>query len=154
MERQFSGSFGKFQWKFCVTICEVGCYLGLEIKQVGNQIFLNQGSYAKKVLKRFRMESCNACVTPMEQDSKSVDEEIIEDDFPFREAIGSLLYLSVVSRPDIAFAVNKLSQFLDRPQKKHWIMVKRVLRYIKETSDFGILYKGDHDTNSLHIYCD
>ena len=99
--------------KFCVTICEVGCYLGLEIKQVGDQIFLNQGSYAKKVLKRFRMESCNACVTPMEQDSKSVDEEIIEDDFPFREAIGSLLYLSVVSRPDIAFAVNKLSQFLD-----------------------------------------
>lgn len=61
---------------------------------------------------------------------------------PFRQAIGSLMYLMVGTRPDIAFAIGKLSQHSENPCSHHWTVVKRVLSYINGTREFGILYEG------------
>ena len=53
------------------------------------------------------------------------------------------MYLAVSTRPDIAFAVNNLARFNSKPQKEHWTALKRVLRYLKGTTNIGILYKQD-----------
>ena len=60
---------------------------------------------------------------------------------PYREAIGSLLYLATVRRPDISFIVNKLSKYLSNHDSSHWRAVKRVFAYLKGTMNVGILYR-------------
>ncbi len=65
---------------------------------------------------------------------------------PYREAIGSLMYASVATRPDIGFAVSTLSRFLDNPGSAHWEAVKRVFRYLSGTRDYELTYGGErHD---------
>lgn len=61
---------------------------------------------------------------------------------PYKEVVGSLLYLATVTRPDIAFAVNAVSQYAESPKKIHWNAIKRILKYVKGTIDYGILFKG------------
>ena len=63
---------------------------------------------------------------------------------PYREAIGSLMYASVATCPDISFAVSALSQFLDNPGRAHWEAVKRILRYLSGTRDFELTYGVEH----------
>src|SRR5712672_4796058 len=62
---------------------------------------------------------------------------------PYREAIGSLMYLAVATRPDIAFAVSTLSRFLDNPGDTHWEAVKRIFRYIAGTWLLQVTYGGE-----------
>ncbi|GJQ65686.1 hypothetical protein Trydic_g7772 [Trypoxylus dichotomus] len=62
-----------------------------------------------------------------------------------KEAIGSLLYLAIVSRPDLTFAISYFSQALEEPTIKHWNMVKRILRYPRRTTELGILYHSSSD---------
>lgn len=64
------------------------------------------------------------------------------EDKPYREAIGSLLYLSIISRPDINFAVNYLSRQVGDPKANHWKMVEHVFRYLRGTENFGIFFDG------------
>lgn len=71
------------------------------------------------------------------------DEEI--SPIPYREAIRSLLYLSITSRPDISFAVNYLSRFHSKPVESYWKIVKRIFAYLKETYKFEIFFNGDSD---------
>ena len=59
---------------------------------------------------------------------------------PYREAIGSLMYASVATRPDITFAISTLSQFLDNPGSTHWEAAKRVIRYLASTKDTTLTY--------------
>jgi len=59
---------------------------------------------------------------------------------PYREAIGSLMYLAVATRPDIAFAVSTLSRFLDNPGDTHWEAVKQIFRYIAGTRSLQLTY--------------
>lgn len=72
--------------------------------------------------------------------------------YPYREAIGSLLYLAQVTRPDINFVVNFLSRYSTNPGKSHWQAIKRVFRYLKGTSSLGITYGNViHDVTG---FCD
>jgi hypothetical protein len=59
---------------------------------------------------------------------------------PFRETVGSLLYLMLSSRPDISFSVNQVSQFCENPQNCHWVAVKKILAYLKKTPEHGIRF--------------
>jgi hypothetical protein len=72
---------------------------------------------------------------------------------PYREAIGSLMYLMVMTRPDIAFAVNQVSQYCQNPGPGHWNGVKRILAFLAGTSNRGLLFKKN-DEGSLIGYCD
>eukprot|EP00171_Calliarthron_tuberculosum_P021771 IDg21771t1 len=101
--------------------------------------------YANLVLDRFEMRDSKPIATPMEPSAlkKAVDEPdmvCLAGDVPYRQTIGSLMYLMICIRPDIAYAVGKLSQYCEKPLKAHWTAVKRVLRYIGGTSDKGIMY--------------
>lgn len=64
---------------------------------------------------------------------------------PYREAIGSLMYCAVATRPDITFPVLLLSQFLENPGKVHWEAVKRIFRYLSGTKDWVLKYGGSKD---------
>ncbi len=75
---------------------------------------------------------------------KRVDEQKLEN-VPYRQAIGSLLYLANGTRPDIAFAVNLLSRKQSSFTLDDWFKVKRVIRYLNATSNFGLKYSGKTD---------
>ena len=71
-----------------------------------------------------------------------VNDHLLDRSIPYRQAIGSLLYLSTISRPDISFAVNYLSRFSSKPKNSHWKMIKRVFQYLKGSIHFGIHFDG------------
>ena len=69
----------------------------------------------------------------------NVSESPLAEGVPYREAVGTLLYLSQVTRPDITYAVNVVSQYLEKPHNIHWNAVKRIFKYLKCTIHFGLL---------------
>ena len=116
-------------------------FLGLEVWQSPERIFLNQGKYAVEILKRFDMLECKPMNTPMEVKLKllvDTSSELIDATL-YRQIIGSLMYLTN-TRPDICFAVNTLSQFLVEPRHVHLVVAKHVMRYLKGTIDYGLIY--------------
>lgn len=77
--------------------------------------------------------------------NEEIEREMQSDCIPYREAIGSLLYLANGTRPDITYAVNVLSRKQSEPSITDWMKVKRVLRYLKGSKDLGLLYEGKDD---------
>ena len=109
--------------------------LGLEVWQSIEKIFLNQGKYAVKIMKRFDMLKCKSMYTPMETKLKLLVDTSLElvDATLYRQIIGSLMYLTN-TRLDICFVVNTLSQYLVKPKRVHLVAAKHVMRYLKVTS--------------------
>ena len=104
----------------------------------------------KNTLKKYNMEEAKPIKTPVNVSSKllkaSEDSELFDQTL-YQSAVGSLLYLSARTRPDIAFAVNNVAGFCSQPTKTHWTAVKRIFRYLRGTTHLGLLYsKGDEDT--------
>eukprot|EP00253_Pinus_taeda_P021560 PITA_21560 len=77
-----------------------------------------------------------------EQCPKTQEEEEDMSRVPYASAIGSLMYAMVYTRPNIAHAVGVLSKFMSKLGKEHWTTVKRVFRYLRGTSDYGLCYQG------------
>lgn len=125
--------------------------LGIRITRNFEQktISIDQKSYIEDILKRFKMLDCNPVTTPLdvnqkissEMSPKSCSEKEDMKLIPYREAIGSLLFAGLITRPDISFAVNFLSRYCNNPGKAHWGAVKRIMRYLKGTLDFCLTYK-------------
>eukprot|EP00171_Calliarthron_tuberculosum_P005492 IDg5492t1 len=136
----------KFSSRFKMKDCgKAAVCLGLEIYNNPSRktVFINQERYAEKVLERFGMLTSKPVVTPMEKQitiENTQGEKI--DSTLYRQAIGSLMYLSTGTRPDIAFAVGRLAKHVENPTKDLWVLVKRVLRYISGTRNFGIMIDG------------
>lgn len=128
------------QAEFDIKVFEADCYLGLQIvREPNGSIILHQMSYLKKVLLRFNMDNCNSVTTPAEANHVlSRNDEKRATNFPYREAVGSLMYLAVATRPDISYAVGSVSRFLENPSEEHVSAVKRILRYLKGHQTFGI----------------
>lgn len=114
--------------------------LGIRIDQQDGQITLDQISYIKEILIRFRMDECKEVGTPSDTNAKlSINMKSDADDeeelkrIPYQEAVGSLLYLAQCTRPDIAFAVNDVSRFNSNYGNAHWNAVKRIIRCLRAT---------------------
>ena len=71
---------------------------------------------------------------------------------PYREAVGSLMHVMVMTWPDIAFAVGQVAQYAQNPGQQHWKAVKRILAYLRKTHDFGLHFGGN--TTPLNGFCD
>jgi len=82
------------------------------------------------------------------------EDELDVSSIPYREAVGSLMFLAVISRPDIAFTVNVLSRFLNKYNRNHWNAVKRVFKYLIGTAELGITYKSGGNNFVLEGYSD
>ena len=100
-----------------------------------------------KILERFGMENCKPIATPMLSQIEPYElSDVSFDPTMYRRAVGSLMYLMVGTRPDIAFVVGRLSQYMQNPTQALWSRVKRVLRYIRGTQNKGIEYRAtDND---------
>ena len=133
----------------------ISSYLGIEIKEETSYILVNQRSYIENILDIFRMSDCNSLKTPMEVGLKLEKVGRGEEKNPslFRSLIGSLRYL-VHTRPDITYSVNYLSRFMNKPNLEHMTAVKRILRYIKETSSFGLRYGRGNKHSKILAYSD
>ncbi|KAL4025974.1 hypothetical protein IC575_014380 [Cucumis melo] len=116
-------------------------FLGIEIKQGQGEVFICQKKYAKEILKKFKMDECKAVSTPMNQKEKLCKEDGADkvDEGYFRSLIGCLMYLTA-TRPDILNAVSILSRFMHCASELHLKAAKRVIRYVKGTSDFGVKF--------------
>lgn len=124
-------------------------FLGMHITQNDIGIKVDQEKYVDKMLKVFGMADCKVASTPSfsgQKLSKPGPEHKPDPRIPYQNLIGSLMYISVCTRPDIAHAVNFLSQFNACYTEEHWIAAKRVLRYLKGTKCLGLQYRktGKH----------
>jgi hypothetical protein len=121
-------------------------FLGIDVKQTDEEIFISQKKYATDVLKKFKMESCKPMLTPAKEKLKLERESggDLVNSTNFRKLVGSLRYLTA-TRPDIVYGVGLISRFMDSPRQSHWQAAKRILRYIKGTVDEGIFYSRSNE---------
>lgn len=120
--------------------------LGIEFSRDKHQrVYLNQKKYVEEILERFNMSECKATSTPLDTNCKLAKPEKENKEtmrqYPYQSLIGALLYLAVSTRPDIAYTVNYLSQFNTNYDVEHWKAAKRVLRYLKGTNEYGLMYE-------------
>ncbi|GJZ98556.1 retrovirus-related pol polyprotein from transposon TNT 1-94, partial [Tanacetum coccineum] len=130
-------------------------FLGLQIKQMEDDIFFNQSKYIKEMLKKFGLEDSKPMKTPMSSDTKLTKDEECEsvDSTKYRGMIGSLLYLTA-SRPDIMFSVCLCARFQEAPKTSHLEAVKRIFLYIKGTTHLGLWYPKGTDIGNRVVYAD
>lgn len=139
--------------EFQTTALELQYFLGLEIELRQNgSTFIHQAAYVKRLLNKFGMNECHPSSTPLDQHfqisaSSHPNECKHAVNVPYREAVGSLMYLVTGSRPDIAFAVGVVSRYLENPLEIHWNAIKRIFRYLKGTSNYGISYNSNVKNN-------
>ncbi|KAG6428050.1 hypothetical protein SASPL_112298 [Salvia splendens] len=129
-------------------------FLGIEIARNKSGIFVSQHKYALDLVSDAGLLGCKPASTPMDS-IKQLQADAgpqLEDPTVYRRLIGRLVYLCI-TRPDITFAVNKLSQFLSKPCSDHLIAAERVLKYLKGTIGHGLFYSSQADL-SLSIFSD
>ena len=133
---------------------QMSFFLGLQISQNPNGIFINQSKYANEILKKFGFDSSDSVDTPMIERSKLDEDDvgIPVDQTMYRSMIGSLMYLTA-SRPDLLFAVCICARYQSKPTKKHLEAVKRVFRYLKGTIHMGLWYPKE-TSMALTAYSD
>ncbi|XP_050888634.1 uncharacterized mitochondrial protein AtMg00810-like [Lathyrus oleraceus] len=133
---------------------EVTYFLGLQVKQIYDTIFISQSKYAKSIVKNFGMENVSHKRTPASTHLKLTKDEkgVNVDQSLYMSMIGSLMYLKA-NRPDITFVVGLCARYPFEPKMSHITQVKRIMKYINGTSDYGMLYS--HNANPLLVgYCD
>jgi ribonuclease HI len=143
----------------CYALTDLGpihWLLGIKITRdrTARTISLSQTAYIDDIVKRFDLTDAKSYATPMipgaiysKKDVPASPEESVRmKNTPYREAVGSLMYAAIATRPDIAYAVSALSQFLDNPGNAHWQAVKHVLHYLIGTKSHELTYGGErHD---------
>ncbi|GJT98854.1 putative ribonuclease H-like domain-containing protein [Tanacetum coccineum] len=126
------------------SIGELTFFLGLQVKQKEDGIFINQDKYVGEILKKYGFSCVKTTSTPMETNKELTKDEDGEDVdvHLYRSMIGSLMYLTS-SRPDILFSVCACSRFQVQPKVSHLHAVKRILRYLKGQPKLGFWYPKD-----------
>jgi len=133
---------------------ELKFFLGIQVNQSKDEVYVHQTKYTKELLKKFKLEDCKVMNTPMhptctlskEDTGSTVDQKL------YRGMVGSLLYLTA-SRPDILFSVCLCARFPSDPRESHLTVVKRIFRSLKGTTNLGLLYRKSLDYK-LVGFCD
>ncbi|GJV26857.1 zinc finger, CCHC-type containing protein [Tanacetum coccineum] len=122
---------------------EADVILGIKINHENKGIVITQSHYIEKILKKFNREDCSPVSTPMDpveklkpHTGKPVDQ------LEYSRAIGCFMYAMTSTRPDIAYAVGRLSRFTSNPSKQHWKAITRVFKYLRGTMNYGLSYMG------------
>ncbi|GJZ17288.1 putative ribonuclease H-like domain-containing protein [Tanacetum coccineum] len=137
----------KFQMS---SMGELTFFLGLQVMQRDDGIFISQDKYVADILKKFDFSSVKTASTPIETNKALLKDEEAEDVdvHLYRSMIGSLMYLTA-SRPDIMFAVCACARFQVTPKVSHLHAVKRIFRYLKGQPKLGLWYPRDSPFNLL-----
>src|SRR6185295_4325449 len=149
------------------TIKELGAAKklnGIEVRRdrAHRIIHLSQRKKIEELLERTKMADSHPVSTPMDQGTRLTDMMCAKTDeekrdmekVPYSSVVGSLLYLSTGTRPDIAYAVGEVSRFMKNPGRGHWTAVKHLLRYLKGTVDWGIQFGGPGADLTVQGYSD
>jgi hypothetical protein len=146
-----------------VDFGEVSMVLGMRVTRDRSRgvLQIDQEKYAGEVLSRFNMEECKPISIPLSPDQKLSKKmgaftELEKERMalvPYRQVVGSLMYLMVCTRPDLASAVGILARYMQDPGKVHWEAAKRVLRYVQHTMKLGLHY-GRKETLEIIGFCD
>jgi hypothetical protein len=119
-------------------------YFGISFETVPLGIFIHQRDYAASILRDFGMANCKSAYIPLPEglilvsDMKTLD----IDPTYYCQLVGKLIFLTI-TRPDLSYAVSRISSYMSQPQQAHLDAAKHILRYIKHTLDYGILYKAN-----------
>ena len=148
---------------------EIKTCIGIQIDRDKSQgiTFLHQAQFLEDLLKKTKMDAANTVPTPALQGMRLTKQmsphdtddfraiKGLEERLPYRATVSSLLWL-LHTRPEIAFAVGELSRYVTNPGPNHYAALKRLLRYLKGTRDYGILYKtsGSFPVLKLEAYSD
>ncbi|KAJ8766885.1 hypothetical protein K2173_009229 [Erythroxylum novogranatense] len=154
-EYMIAGFKDSMKLKFDMTdLGKMRYFLGLEVSQRADGIFINQRKYALEVLQKFGMDRSNSVHNPIVPGfklMKDVAGDAVDKTY-YKQIVGSLMYLTA-TRPDMMFVVSLISRYMENPTQFHLQVAKRVLRYLKGTTEFGIFYKKGGD-NDLITYTD
>ena len=114
-------------------------FLGVELIPNAGGLFMSQHKFIREILERFDMHGAKPAPTPLSSTAKLTlnDGTASADATTYRQVIGALQYLNM-TRPDLSYAINKLSQFMHKPTTTHLQHLKRLLRYLKSTINFGL----------------
>ena len=136
-------------------------FIGWEIQYLPGGIKVTQSRYAKDLLSRCGMESCNAVWSPLPTNADLTSAN--ENDMlltpvahsEYRSVIGALIHLAVCTRPDLSFAVCALARHVHQPTERHRALMKRILRYVAGTTDYDLQYnRRPVTTESLKAHVD
>lgn len=133
---------------------DIHYFLGVEVTKSPSGLLLSQRRYISDLLQRHAFTEIKPVKTPMSSSATlslhSTQPEV--DAVKYRSIVGALLYVTL-TRPYITFAVNKVCQFMQSPREDHWQAVKRILRYLKHTTDLGLLIRPSSNLQ-LHAFSD
>ena len=117
------------------------CFLGIQVLQTKEWIFLSQSKYACDLLHWFHIEDCKPAPSPFQSGVKlaATCTSPVVDATLYRQLVGILLYLTH-SHPDLSFVIGHVSRYMQTPHESHWKAAKRILRYIRGIIQFGIHY--------------
>src|SRR5262249_33271042 len=128
-------------------------FLGIEVTRSKKGIFISQRKYVLDLLIETGKLGAKPCSTPMLPNLQlSKDGDLFEDPEKYRRLVGKLNYLTV-TRPDIAYSVSIVSQFMSSPTVDHWTALEQILCYLKGAPGRGILYKN-HGHNHIECFSD
>ena len=130
----------KFKMK---DLGEINFFLGVTVQRNGDDLVLHQKSYIEEILRKYKMQDSKPVSTPRdmnvqlekEDGSESVDQTL------YQSIVGALLYVSMATRPDIAQAVGAVSRYSADPKQTHLTAAKRILRYLKGTTELVLTYR-------------
>ncbi|CAA7048461.1 unnamed protein product [Microthlaspi erraticum] len=130
-------------------------FLGVEVKQDEQGIFIHQKKYAMEILKSFGMQDCNSVKNPTVPGCKLTKEGAgsAVDSTTFKKIVGSLSYLTP-TRPDLIYSVNLESRYMESPNEQHMLAAKIIMRYIQGTTSHGIQYLRQYGEEELVGYVD
>ena len=144
---------GKFKMK---DMGRVSNFLGIRFLQSRCKIEMDQSHYLLSVLKKYGMSECKPRSTPCELSRSNTSNTSPLSDNPrvYREVVGSLLYATTCTRPDLSWVVSNLSQHLANPDLSDWVKLKHVLKYVKGTLNYKLCYTKSADGLAVFGYSD
>nr|KYP46112.1 Retrovirus-related Pol polyprotein from transposon TNT 1-94 [Cajanus cajan] len=136
------------------TLRKLKYFLGIKVAHSKKGIFISQQKYITNLLKEIGKTACKLASTPIDPNLKlgNAEEDTAVDKEVYQRLVGRLIYLSH-TRPDVAFAVSLVSQFMHQPKEVHLQAALRIVQYLKGTPGKGILFKQNGNVN-LEAYTD
>lgn len=153
--------------KESLRLAEATNFVSLQIGRNREQqtISIHQRTYIEEIINKFGLKDSTSISTPGDSHTKLRKnmsqfqqgcKELDVENVPYKEAVGCLMFVVTTSRSDIAFSVSKISQFMDDSEPTHWNAVKRIIRYLKSTSNLKITFNRIKAEKGLILtrFCD
>jgi hypothetical protein len=145
----------KFEMK---DLGELHFFLGMEVERNCDErlLHINQIKYLKEILKRFRMEECQPIGVPFDPKMKLQKNANGNDEskgFPYQQAVGSLMYDMLCTRPNLAYPISVLSHHMVNPNMEHWMAIERIFQYLQSTLQMKLQFDAT-PSKELLGYCD